>query len=154
VGSLGLIATQIIPLALAPKSQGILDFALKVYVSLFCVLFLLVEFDAPFVRKAQLLQMYLSRGYLYSFLGLICVSEAYSERVKEIVKTHADQFHVAWASLFMQISSWLMLGCGLFYMGMGVCCLKRVRDNMSKKNKQAWVKYRKDMKEWKRLNPK
>lgn len=156
VGSLGLIATQIIPLVIAPHTQGVLDFCLKVYVSLFCILFLLVEFDAPipFLRNSQLLQMYLSRGFLYSFLGLICVSEAYSERVKEIVQSHADEFHVAWASLFMQISSWLMLGCGLFYMLMGLCCLKRLRDKLSKKDRQAWARYRKDFKEWKRLNPK
>ena len=155
VSSLGLLATQIIPLFVAPfKEQGYFDLALKVYISLFCLLFILVEFDAPvpFIRNSQLLQSYLSRGFIYSFLGLICLEEAYSERVKEIVKLHADEFHVAWASLFMQISSWLIFACGVNYMCMGCCCLKKYRDKIRKKDKELWKKYRKEMKKWKRLN--
>lgn len=81
----------------------------------------------------------------------MCLQEAYSERVKEIVHTHADEFHVAWASLFMQIASWLMLACGLLYMIMGMLCLQGLHDKMYAKNKDAWKKYKRDMKEWKRL---
>ena len=155
IASLGLLATQLLPLFLAPlKSQGYFDLALKVYVACFCFLFIVVECDVPvpFVRHSQLLQTYLSRGFLYSFLGLICLQEAYSERVKEMVSTHADEFDVAWASLFMQISSWLIFACGVFYMLMGLCCLKNLRDRIRKKDKEVWKKYRKDYKEWKRLN--
>jgi len=145
----------VIPLFFAPlKAQGYFDLALKVYVALFCLLFILVECDTPIplIRNSDLLQSYLSRGFLYSFLGLICLEEAYSERVKEMVSSHADEFHVAWASLFMQISSWLIFACGIFYMLMGLCCLKRLRDKIRIKDKDVWKKYRKDLKEWKRLN--
>lgn len=155
LASLGLLVTQLLPLIFGGiQSQGYFDLALKVYVALFCLLFLLVEFDAPVpvIRNSFLLQAYLSRGFIYSFLGLICLQEAYSERVKEIVSTHADEFHVAWASLFMQISSWLIFACGIFYMFMGICCLKRLRDKLREKDKKAWKKYRKELKEWKRLN--
>ncbi|CAB9519007.1 expressed unknown protein (Partial), partial [Seminavis robusta] len=155
ISSLGLLATQMIPLFFAPlKSQGYFDLALKFYVSLFCILFLLVESNAPipFLRNSPILQTFISRGFLYSFLGLICLEEAYSERVKTMVSAHADQFHVAWASLFMQISAWFIFGCGIWYMLMGFCCLKRLRDRVKKKDRQVWIKYRKDLKEWKRMN--
>ena len=155
LSSLGLLATQLLPVILVPlKQQGYFDLALKVYVTCFCFLFIMVECDAPIpaVRNSQLLQTYLSRGFLYSFLGLICLQEAYSERVKEMVSTHADEFHVAWASLFMQISSWLITACGLFYMLMGLCCLKKLRDRIRKKDKAVWKRYRKEYAEWKRLN--
>ena len=155
IASLGLLATQLLPVILVPlKSQGYFDLALKVYVTCFCFLFIMVECDAPLpaVRNSQLLQTYLSRGFLYSFLGLICLQEAYSERVKEMVATHADEFHVAWASLFMQISSWLITACGIFYMLMGLCCLKKLRDRIRKRDRAVWKKYRRDYAEWKRLN--
>lgn len=154
LASLGLLATQLLPVILVPlKQQGYFDLALKVYVACFCFLFIMVELDAPLpaVRNSQLLQTYLSRGFLYSFLGLICLQEAYSERVKDMM-VHADEFHVAWASLFMQISSWLITACGLFYMLMGLCCLKKLRDRIRKKDKAVWKKYRKEYAEWKRLN--
>lgn len=156
IASLGLLATQLIPLCLGGLTgQGYFDLALKVYVIMFCILFLLVESDSPvpFIRNSQLLNNYISRGFVYSFLGLICLEEAYSVRVKEIVSTHADAYHVSWASLFMQISSWLIFACGCLYMLMGLCCLKRLRDRVREKDRKTWKKYRKELKEWKRLNP-
>ena len=154
VSSLALLATQLIPLFLAPNSQGYFDVALKVYCTLFCFLFIFVECDVPIpvIRESDLLQTYVSRGFLYSFLGLICLQEAYSERVKEMVKVAEDEFHVAWASLFMQISSWLIFSCGLLYMLMGLCCLKKLRDRIRKKDRIRWQKYRKELKRWKREN--
>lgn len=135
-------------------SHCLIDWWSIVYVALFCMIFILVECDAPvpFIRNSPLLQTYLSRGFVYSFLGLICLQEAYSERVKEMVSAHADEFHVAWASLFMQLSSWLIFGCGVGYMLMGVCCLKNLRDKLREKDKKNWKRYRREMKEWKRLN--
>jgi hypothetical protein len=153
---LGLLATQMIPLFLAPlASQGYFDLALKVYNSLFNILFILVEFNAPLpiIKDSQLLQSWVPRGCLMSYVGLVCLEESYSERVKEIIHTHADEFHVAWASLFMQISLWLMLGCGVFYMLMGMCCLQKVRNKLRQKDKDLWKRYRRELKEWKRLNP-
>jgi len=101
--ALCLVATQVLPLVLMPREElltkmGVLAIALKVYISLFCAVFVLVETDlpVPFVRDSTLLQQFFSRGFLYSFLGLICVEEAYSERVREIV-SNKDQFHVGWA---------------------------------------------------------
>lgn len=157
---LGLLVTQIIPLWLGGvKSQTYFDLALKGYVTLFCLVFILVEVNAPlpFLRDSDLLQTFLSRGFIYSFLGLICLQEAYSDRVKDMVSAHAsngsDEFHVAWASLFMEISSWIMFSSGVFYMLMGICCLKKTRDKLSAKDRKLWKKYRRELKEWKRLNP-
>lgn len=73
VASLGLFATQILPLFISPfQEHSFFDIALKVYISLFCILFIIVESDAPipFIKASQLLQLYFSRGFLYSFLAL------------------------------------------------------------------------------------
>jgi hypothetical protein len=119
VSAVCLLTTQLIPLLMVRASEivvriGALALALKVYVTIFCILILLVECDLPIpiVRDSPLFQAYLSRGFFYSFMGLICVQEAYSERVKDIVAHRRDAFHVGWAPIFMQISSWLMVAVG------------------------------------------
>ena len=63
VGSLALMASQVIPLIVVSWDEiGLASLCLKIYVSLFCVLFLLVEMDVPisFLRNAAFLQTYVS----------------------------------------------------------------------------------------------
>ena len=154
--TLCLMATQILPLFLVPAKDivekiGVLSLALKVYISFFLLIFVITELDlpVPLVTSSPLLQNYASRGVLYSFIGLICVEESYSERVKDLVAHGKDEFHIGWASIFMQISSWLMLVFGLVYLLLGICCMKRLRDRMKENERQAWRDYREAMREWK-----
>lgn len=154
--ALCLMITQILPVVLVrPKDIaariGVTSMALRVYIAIFCILFVCTETQAPVpvVRNSQLLQTYISRGFLYSFLGLICVEEAYSERVKGIVSHVDDSFHIAWASVFMEVSSWLMLATGALYTLLGVFCCKRVRDRMKQKEKDAWKRYKEELAAWK-----
>jgi hypothetical protein len=64
-----------------------------------------------------------------------------------------DQFHVSWFSLFMQISSWMMLSLGIIYMLIGLCCLKALRDKVKKEHKQKWETYREAMRVYRETNP-
>lgn len=154
--SVCLLVTQIIPFFQNPDAttstttMSILEILLKIYISLFCVLFILTETQAPIpsIRNSPILQVYLSRGFLYSFVGLICVEEAYSERVKEVLTTHHDEFYVGWYAIFMDVSSGFMLLCGIVYMMLGLCCLKRLRDRIKQQEIDAWKQYRIDMKAW------
>ena len=150
--SLCLMLTQVMPIILIPVDEiGAMSLVLKIYVSIFCLLFIMVECDVPitFLRNASFLQAYFSRGFLYSFLGISCLEEAYSERVKDMVAHARDQFHVAWFSLFMQVSSWMMLALGLSYMVFGLCCLKRFRDMMAEDYRQHWADYKEALKVYK-----
>jgi len=136
---LGVLTTQLIPLVIVPlKDLGFLQTVLRIYVSLFSVAFILVELRVPwpFLKKAHLLQSYFSRGLLYTFLGVVVMEEAYSGRIDDMVHHASSEFHVAWAPLFMQISSWFVFGIGCFYMIFGLCCLQLLRDNLHKKHKQ------------------
>jgi hypothetical protein len=65
VTSLCLMATQAMPIVLIPLSDiGAMSLVLKIYISLFCFLFVLLEWDAPipFLRDATFLQKFFSRG--------------------------------------------------------------------------------------------
>jgi hypothetical protein len=162
IAALCLLVTQAIPIILSGFTSyqveiTFLSLALKAYISLFCITFILVESNLPipFLRTSELLQAFISRGFIYSFLGLICVEEAYSERVRDIVSrdivnhsSRTDEFHIGWLSIFMQISSWFMLGVGAFYMLLGVFCLRGLRDRMQRQENEDWKKYREDLKVW------
>lgn len=155
--ALCLLVSQILPFLLVQqrsditKKIGINSMALRLYISVFCVLFMGTEMGTPLsiVRNSQLLQTYASRGFLYSFLGLVCVEESYSERVRDIVAHVGDSFHIGWASVFMEVSSWLMLSTGMVYILLGVCCCKRLRDRKKQREVDAWKKYKEDMTAWK-----
>lgn len=60
---IALMASQVIPFFFIPLDElGVAGSCLKVYISLFCVLFVLVEWDVPigFLRQATFLQSYVS----------------------------------------------------------------------------------------------
>lgn len=166
--AMALLVTQIMPFLLVQidttkqqqqetntMTMNVLTIALRIYVTLFCCLFIMTELGTSFVHKTlPLLQHYSSRGFLYSFLGLICADEAYSERIKETLSLSANGTtniqHIGWASIFMEVSSWFMLGIGIVYMLLGMCCCKRLRDHYKQKEVDAWKQYKIDLQTWNR----
>lgn len=125
-----------------PYSTLLLNF--RLYISCFCVVFCLVEMEIPipFLKDSYIFQNWISRGFLYSFIGLIGMQEAYSSRVEDLVGHANDKFHVAWAPLFMQISSTVMFATGCIYMLMGICCLKRIKTKVRKEYQDRMKEYK------------
>lgn len=155
ITSLLLLVSQILPLVL-PSSKtahmDVLSAVLKVYVSLICLAFCVVEAElpVPFVRRSTLLDSFVSRGFIYTFVGLVCTTEAYSERVDDLM-THSNQrFYIGWVAIFMEICAWVMFGIGVVYMALGVSCTRGLRDRMKQHEQDAWRQYREDMRAWKR----
>mmetsp|Transcript_34544 Transcript_34544/g.83755 ORF Transcript_34544/g.83755 Transcript_34544/m.83755 type:complete len:250 (-) Transcript_34544:3159-3908(-) len=140
-----LMATQLFPMIFFPASEintgGIV---LKFYISIFCIVFVMVEYDAPvpFLKDSKILQNYFSRGFVYSFLGVSALEEAYSERVQDTVGHQSDEFHVAWLGVFMQVTAWMMFGVGVLYMLLGLCCMKKLRDKLQQNDRQKWREFR------------
>jgi hypothetical protein len=138
--------------------QGSLPWVLLLHVrwrlTLSLLLIQVVEWDVniPFIRNAIFLQTYVSRGFLYSFLGLTCLEEAYSERVNDMLAHANEKFHVAWFALFLQVSAWSLCVLGVLYFVMGVFCLKRLRDKYVKDDRTKWKEYREALKEWQRTS--
>ena len=142
---IGILTTQLIPLVIVPLQQlGFLQTVLRIYISLFTVIFILIELRVPwvFLKNSYLLQRYFSRGLLYTFLGVIVMEEAYSGRIDDMVHQSSSDFHVAWAPLFMQISSWFVFVIGCTYMLLGMCCLQLFRDDLDQKHQQQVEEFR------------
>ena len=154
ITSLLLLVSQLLPLVM-PNSKvthpDILSSILKVYVSLICLAFVIVEAElpVPFVRNSTLLNNYLSRGFIYTFVGLVCTTEAYSERVDDLITHSSQRFYIGWVAIFMQVVAWTMFGIGAVYMLLGITCMRRLRDRMKQKERDMWKQYRDDMRAWK-----
>ena len=161
VGSLCLLLTQWMPFVTdhyhLSTLFSLLNMILKGYISLFCILFILVEVDLPIaiLRNSMLLHAYFSRGFLYSFLGLICSVEASSDRVQSFLSsddTNGSSYEITWSAIFMQVSAWLVCAVGLTYMLLGVLCLQPLRNRLREQERQAWRTYHEEMREWRRNN--
>ena len=87
----------------------------------------------------------------YAFANVI--AEAYSERVKDMIEHSQEQFRVSWLGLFMEISSFMMVGLGIVYMLLGICCLKLLRDRLKRKDKEKWEDYKEALKVWRERHP-
>lgn len=156
LASIGLLATQALPLFFIPMEEiGLLQLALRMYVSMFCLSIILVEFSVPFpfIRESKILQSYFSRGFIYSFIGLIGMEESYAVTVKALtvdpgaVAHQYDALHISWAPLFILASSWLMVVSGVIYMLLGICCMKRLRDKLRKTYEKKMKRYNERKKE-------
>ena len=158
LASFCLFIAQLLPFLFPSKTTAaankgtILSGILKFYLALICLFFIVVEADlpVPVVRNSTLLNAFWSRGFIYSFIGLVCTTEAYSERVDDLMLHSNQRFYIGWGPVFMQVSSWLMFAIGAVYMLLGMCCLRGWRDKMKQKEKDDWKQYRQDLKAWKK----
>jgi hypothetical protein len=106
------------------------------------------------VRRESLTpELQFSRGFLYSFIGLSALEEAYSERVEDMIAHSKDEFRVSWISLFMQMSAWSLLVIGGLYMVFGLCCLNAIRTRVYRNHKEKWDTYREAMRIYRQQNP-
>lgn len=156
ISAILLFSTQIAPFLFVRakhlnKDLGFVAIIERLYISVFCILVVITEsrVPIPLVRDSQILQQYISRGFLYSFIGIICLEEAHSERVLGLL-TDTAGFHILWAALFMEVSAWSMLGMGMLYMALGILCMKILRDRMAEREERIWSRYRKEVADWKR----
>jgi hypothetical protein len=110
------------------------------------------DWPLPFIRNSSLLQNFISRGFLYSFIGLIAMAQATLERVRDMVDKLSDSLDMGgWTGIFMEFSAWFMVGIGWIYMVAGALCLKRVYDRLKLKEKDEWATYRLQYARWQEL---
>jgi len=154
ITNLALFVSQILPLLfVAVTSTGKTYLALKVYLCALAIIFLIIEFDhprIPFLRKASFLKTFSSRGFLYTFLGLVCFDEANSEAALGALKVNniASVFQVSWFALLNVIAAWSLVGLGLLYFLMGILCLQKVRNRYVYDDRQKWKAYREALAKW------
>jgi len=112
----------------------------------FSFVFLLAEFEVSCL-KSKFFQNWISRGFLYTFLGVVAIEQRYamiadgSIHDLETEKLPIFYFNVEWASFFIEISSWWMIGMGSVYFLLGICCMKVIRNRCREQYKNKWKRY-------------
>mmetsp|Transcript_16557 Transcript_16557/g.23356 ORF Transcript_16557/g.23356 Transcript_16557/m.23356 type:complete len:309 (-) Transcript_16557:38-964(-) len=140
---LRLLVMQLAPLFLVPLNQfSWLQIALRLYVSLCCMVFAVVEMELPFpfIKEGKTFQSWISKGFLYLFIGLVGMEESYMVLVEDLQqqeKTHFrqkhqyDEVHVSsWAALAISGASLVMVVLGCLYVLFGLCCMRKWRDTL------------------------
>jgi len=157
VTNLILLVSQVSTIFIVPITKD--DWAyigLKIYMSILALIFIVIEIDrpsTPFFKNAGFLKAFLSRGYLYTFCGLICAEEIVNEKAYNVMENAQDAskwlstvFEVSWFSLLNLIASWALVVLGIIYILMGICCLQGVKNRCVYGDRLAWKQYRNAMK--------
>lgn len=149
-----LLISQFLPIILVPlKSFDRGHLALKVYIMIFSLIFIIVEIDHPFftfIQGAAFLQNYSSRGFLYSFFGLIVYSETAGDLLANSgnIDTGTSMFDISWWAVSNCVAAFSMISLGVLYFLLGLFCLQRVRDKCVYEDRLIWKAYQQAMDEF------
>lgn len=87
------------------------------------------------------------RGFLYSFIGLIGMEQDIAIKVTDIAagatSVLGPDYATLFATLFMSITTWMMIGVGILYTVLGVLCMQGWYERLEKEHREK-------VKEWKR----
>ena len=156
ITNLTLFLSQLLPMLSASWEESDKGYlALKIYLCVFAIIFLLVEIDhdsISFLRKASFLRTFCSRGFLYTFFGLVCYEEADSAKAYKALKAKVSElssvFEVSWAALINQIAAISLISLGVLYFLMGIFCLQRLRNRHVYNDRKKWKEYREALEKW------
>jgi len=85
----------------------------------------------------------LKRGFVYTFFGLICFEEAYSEKAhKMIEEAEKSLLTVSWFAIANRIAAFSLITLGSLYFLMGIFCLQSVRNRYVYGDRATWKAYR------------
>lgn len=149
---------QFVPLIFFGDQSTWLQIAVRSYVSIFCVSFMLNESRLPIFEKILTPRNnWILRGFLYSFIGLIGMEQDLAVRVEDIAagttSVLGPNYGTLFATLFMSITTWVMIGVGILYTVLGLLCLQgwyeRLEKDHTKKAKE-WKQKKKVEKNFKK----
>mmetsp|Transcript_31568 Transcript_31568/g.65945 ORF Transcript_31568/g.65945 Transcript_31568/m.65945 type:complete len:209 (-) Transcript_31568:853-1479(-) len=99
---------------------GPISYILRFYTMILCFLGILVELEwTKFVTKSTILNNWISRGFFYSFIGVLGLQENDSASLRD-----ENRPGDAIALNYVKVVAWLMISIGLLYSSMGISCLQ------------------------------
>lgn len=104
------------------ENLDIISYVLRAYIMVLSVLVALIEMEwTAFVLNSSILRIWITRGLFYAFVGVIGIQQ------NDNVIYRDDDHRVINKSpslQFIRVVAWLMVACGVLYLGMGVACLQ------------------------------
>lgn len=116
---------------LSKKHLPFLQFSLRLYILIFCLVFMLVEMDwPPQIMRNLPTNNWLMRGWIYSFLGLVGMEEAFAVLVSD--SSTSNILGSDLISIFVQLSSWGMVVIGVLYFVLGLLFMRSLKEKVRK----------------------
>lgn len=116
-------------LTFAIMGGNFIQSVLRVYILAFCIMFMFAELQFEFLFKVvPPMRNWIYRGFLYSFVGVVGVEEAFATLAEEYprIPTVKDKA----TSVFVKVSAVGMFCVGVIYIAMGILCLKSVYEKV------------------------
>ena len=142
-----MVVAQITPILLRAPISSALEVVLRVYISIYCLIFVFAELELriPIIWKINdgFLRSFLPRGLSFTFIALVGDAEGmFDEKIEDIKRARQSPESLPGPGLFLallvQLSSWMLLIAGIIYILLGVWCCP----NMQKKRDECRVEYR------------
>lgn len=136
VSLLTLLAMIIAQLLLFFSEDDFFSQLLRAYIIIFCFLFMFVELEWPTWISHKLIGVnnWMVRGLIYSFIGLVGMEES-----STVLAT--KPFSLMAISVFIGVSSWVLVGVGVLYLLLGMLCMRslkeKVRDDYYEKKEKG-----------------
>lgn len=119
VAALNMAAGQVLGIVFQP-STGPVQYVLRFYVVMLCVLVVLNELEYfTLTVESRILHNWITRGALYAFIGLLGLDENDTANYATSVDA---------GTAYLRAVAWIMIGIGALYASMGICCLQVVHD--------------------------
>jgi len=142
-----MILAQMTPMLLRAHVSSPLEVVLRIYISIYCVIFLIAELELriPIVWKRNdgFLRSFLPRGLSFTFIAMVGAAEGvFDERIEDYKRSHKSPESLPGPGLFLallvQLSSWVLMVAGAIYIVLGLWCCP----NMQKKRDECRAEYR------------
>mmetsp|Transcript_37313 Transcript_37313/g.37636 ORF Transcript_37313/g.37636 Transcript_37313/m.37636 type:complete len:249 (-) Transcript_37313:131-877(-) len=137
ISLLSMACCQSLPFIFYRKFEP-LEFLIRIYVTVFCVIFTLAEFEiTAFLRESAMASNFLMKGVFYSFLGLVGKQQTMAMQVHD--KDHNMSLNplgkdgTTGAEILAFVitgTSWALIACGALYFVLGVFCMQALRDKL------------------------
>lgn len=111
---------QMIGLVLETKVIGPIQFVLRLYLMVFCILGIFIEFEwTSLVVQSAVLRNWITRGFFYIFVAILGLQENDSASIRNVAHW-GDSILLN----YIRIVSWFIMGVGCVYFIMGILCFQ------------------------------
>ena len=110
------------------------------YLVIFCASFVLTESNVSSLQRITFHNNWITRGFIYTFIGLVGMEQDLAIRVEEIAAgtTHVlgPTYGLLFATLFMDLTTWFVIGVGGAYTLLGLLCLQGWYERLEEEHRQ------------------
>merc|ERR1712037_243942 len=98
--------------------------AVQSYLVVFCASFVVTESHVPLLRSITFHTNWITRGFLYTFIGLVGMEQDLAIQVEQVASGKRNvlgpTYGILFATLFMSITTWFITVVGLVYTLLGL----------------------------------